>query len=184
MKGPWRLSAGYILLEVLVTIVILVIGLLGLAGLQARATVAENEGYERAQALIIAQDMVDRIYANRTNAAAYVQNNIGASGTIATNCGTLSGAAKDACEWGNEIVGASERVSGVGVGALIGGRGCITTGGSNEYFVTIVWQGLVPTAAPAQINGADDVCGLNLYGSELLRRAISVRVVISTLSAT
>lgn len=179
MRQITKRVPGYILLEVLITIVILVIGLLGLAGFQARTTVAESEGYQRAQALIIAQDMVDRIYANRVNAVTYVQNNIGATGTIATNCGTLSGAAKDVCDWGNEIVGASEQVSGVGVGSVLSGRGCITAGGTNEYFVTVVWQGLASTVAPPSAI----TCGQGAYGSELLRRAISMRVVISNLSA-
>jgi type IV pilus assembly protein PilV len=170
-------STGYILMEVLVTIVILVIGLLGLAGFQTRATVAENEGYQRAQALVVAQDMVDRIYANRLNAGAYVQDDIGASGAIATNCGTFSGAAKDVCEWGNAIVGVSEQVGGVGVGTLLRGRGCITAGAANEYIVTVVWQGLVPTVAPVSL------CGQGAYGNEAMRRAVSMRVVISTLNA-
>ena len=80
MRSLQRHVSGYILLEVLITIVILVIGLLGLAGFQVRATVAESEGYQRAQALIIAQDMVDRIYANRANAASYIQDDVGSSG--------------------------------------------------------------------------------------------------------
>ena len=64
-----RPTAGYVLLEVLVTIVILVFGLLGLAGFQLRTSVAEHEAYQRVQGLILVQDMTERIYANRANAA-------------------------------------------------------------------------------------------------------------------
>ena len=34
-----------------------------------RTSVAEQEAYQRVQALILVQDMVERIYANRANAA-------------------------------------------------------------------------------------------------------------------
>jgi len=43
--------------------------------------------------------------------------------------------------------------------------------------VTVVWQGLATTVTPAA------TCGQNDYGNELLRRAVSMRVQIATLSA-
>ena len=169
--------AGYVMLEVLVTIVILVFGLLGLAGFQMRTSVAEQEAYQRVQALILAQDMVERIYANRGSAATYVQDDIGSSGTKRDDCGDLSGKDKDICEWHNALIGASESLSGSTVGTLLGGQGCITAGATNEYIVTVVWQGLVRTVAP----GA--TCGQNDYGNDTLRRAVSMRVQIATLNA-
>jgi type IV pilus assembly protein PilV len=172
-----RLPAGYILLEVLVTIVILVFGLLGLAGFQMRTSVAEHEAYQRVQALILVQDMTERIYANRANAATYVEDDIGSSGTVRTDCPGLTGKDKDVCEWHNALVGASEVLAGTSVGTLLGGQGCITAGAANEYIVTVVWQGFMPTVTPAA------PCGTNDYGNELLRRAVSMRVQISTLSA-
>ncbi|MDP3678960.1 MAG: prepilin-type N-terminal cleavage/methylation domain-containing protein, partial [Methylotenera sp.] len=56
-----RFQRGALLLEVLVTIVILAIGLLGLAGLQAKLQSSEMESYQRAQALILLNDMASRI---------------------------------------------------------------------------------------------------------------------------
>ena len=50
---------GTSLVEVLVTMVILAIGLLALAGLQARLHVLQIESYQRAQALILLQDMAE-----------------------------------------------------------------------------------------------------------------------------
>ena len=168
-------ASGYILLEVLVTIVILVIGLLALAGLQLRTSVAETEAYQRAQALVLVQDMVDRMYANRvaTSAADYNQDDIGTGGIV--DCTAKTGAELDICEWANALSGASETAGGNSVGTLLGGRGCVT-GAGNEYFVTVVWQGLVPTVAPAA------ACGTGQYGTDTLRRAVTMRVVISTLS--
>jgi len=177
MRTVQRQSAGYVLLEVLVTIVILVFGLLGLAGFQLRTSVAEHEAYQRVQALILVQDMTERIYANRTNAAAYVEDDIGSSGTKRTDCATVTGKDRDICEWHNALVGASETLDSKSVGTLLGGQGCITAGAANEYIVTVVWQGFMPTVAP------ETTCGQNDYGSENLRRAVSMRVQISTLNA-
>jgi type IV pilus assembly protein PilV len=178
MSATLRRSGGFILLEVLVTIVILVIGLLGLAGFQVRATLAENEAYQRAQALILAQDMVDRIYANRTNAASFVMDDIGTSTFVCTGAPTT--VQTDVCEWHNALQGAAEKQGGASIGTLLAGRGCITAGAANEYFVVVVWQGLAPTAAPTAAPVL--ACGLNAYGNEALRRAVSMRILISTLS--
>ena len=89
----------------------------------------------------------------------------------------MTGKDKDVCEWHNELVGASEALGSSSVGTLLGGRGCITAGAANEYIVTVVWQGLTQTVAPRS------TCGQNDYGNEQLRRAVSMRVQISTLSA-
>ena len=70
-------SRGFTMIEVLVTIAILMIGLLGLAALQTNATVAELEAYQRSQALVLVQDMADRISANKANADSYKQIDIG-----------------------------------------------------------------------------------------------------------
>jgi len=172
-----RTSTGYVMLEVLVTIVILVFGLLGLAGFQMRTSIVEQEAYQRVQALILVQDMAERIYANRTIAATYVQNDIGSSATVRTDCADVTAKDKDVCEWHNSLVGASEQRGTSSVGTLLGGRGCITAGAANEYFVTVVWQGLTQTVAP------QSTCGQDSYGNEKLRRAVSMRVQISTLSA-
>lgn len=177
MNSIRQRDSGYVMLEVLVTIVILVFGLLGLAGFQVRTSVAEQEAYQRVQALILVQDMMERIYANRTNAASYVLDDIGSSGAERTDCGPLSGKDKDVCEWHNSLIGASEALGESRVGTLLRGQGCITAGATNEYIVTVVWQGLTPTVAPAA------TCGQNGYGNDLLRRAVSMRVQISTLSA-
>ncbi len=66
MKTLTRMSPakGFSLLEVLVSMFVLALGLLGLAGLQTRVSVAEMESYQRTQALILVQDMVDRIATN------------------------------------------------------------------------------------------------------------------------
>src|SRR5205809_2198626 len=63
---------GATMIEVLITIVILAFGLLGLVGLQAQVQLADVESYQRAQAVVLLSDMVDRINANTGTADTYV----------------------------------------------------------------------------------------------------------------
>lgn len=169
---------GFALLEVLVTVVILMFGLLALAGLQGRAMTAQMELYQRSQALILVNDMADRINANRKNAASYVA----AVGTgAACPAAGATAAGKDLNEWCNALLGAAE-VQGTGnVGAMIGARGCITqvvapaTGVASQYLIAVAWQGLNSTAAPTI------TCGQNQYGSESLRRVVAIPVNIADL---
>jgi type IV pilus assembly protein PilV len=70
MKMRRMAVAGFSLIEILVTVMILMFGILGLAGLQGAAINAESDAHQRAQALLLLQDMADRINANRKHAAA------------------------------------------------------------------------------------------------------------------
>lgn len=167
------------MLEVLVTIIILTIGLLGLAGLQARLQVAEIEAYQRSQAILVLQDMVARINANRKNAANYVTVAPLGEGNAVQNCAGKTGAALDTCEWGNMLLGAAETSGAQKVGAMIGARGCITNpvvSMPRQIGVAVVWQGFNPTAAPTST-----ACGAGLYGDEATRRAMVATIVIGCL---
>ncbi|HET7832108.1 MAG TPA: type IV pilus modification protein PilV [Gallionella sp.] len=175
---------GFSMVEVLVTLIILLVGLLGLAGLSIQAQRSQMESYQRVQALVLLDDMVERINANRANVASYVTTNIGdpADGQPAANvCPTLlTIAARDLCEWSNALKGVSEQKSGVGsVGTLAGGRGCITYDAASRIAViSVAWQGLGETVAPpASLN-----CGAGLYGSETRRRVVSLPVRIGCLT--
>src|SRR5688500_7450861 len=172
-------QAGTTMMEVLVSIVIVVIGLLGLAGLQSRASVSEMEAFQRAQALVLLQDMADRINANRKLSMDYVTTAaLGTGNSVVTPCvGTI--AERDLCEWQNALLGAAETTSGVAVGAMIGARGCVTNITATmprEFQIAVVWQGLVPTAAP----GAT-ACGTGDYGDDRTRRAVTANVIIGCL---
>jgi type IV pilus assembly protein PilV len=103
-----RFQHGVSMLEVLIAIVLLAIGLLGVAQLQFRTQTAELEAYQRTQAIVLLQDMVDRINANRKNAADYVTAApLGTAGAIdCTAPATL--AQKDQCEWHAALLGRNE----------------------------------------------------------------------------
>jgi type IV pilus assembly protein PilV len=172
-----RSQGGFSMIEVLVTIAILLVGLLGLGGLQTRVATAEFEAYQRAQALVIIQDIMDRMAANKRNLASYVQDNIGATGTE-SDCRGLSGAALDVCEINNVVVGATEKAGSRQLGAMLGARVCITSPSANLYIVTVAWQGLIATKEPAA------ACGANQYGDDKLRRTVSMPVRVATLNVT
>ena len=170
------------MLEVLVAIVIVVVGLLGLAGLQARVNLAEMEAFQRAQAIVLTQDMVDRIGANRKNALSYVTTTPLGTDTGPLNCpATTTMVARDQCEWNNALLGAAE-VSGTSkVGAMIGARGCVAdltdpTKAYKHYLVAVVWQGLNPTVVPGATT-----CGQGSFGDDKTRRAIVANVVVGCL---
>jgi type IV pilus assembly protein PilV len=157
---------GTSLIEVLVTMVILAFGLLGAAGLQARLQLADMEAYQRAQALVLLDDIASRIATNRANAAAYVTTAATPLGTGMVACPIPGSPATleqtDAVQWCNALKGAAE-VAGVSkVGAMLGARGCVEILGAaanKEYLITVAWQGLAPVSAPP----ASIACGANLY---------------------
>lgn len=172
---------GVSLLEVLITMLILSFGLLGLAGLQARAMTAEMESYQRGQAIVLLQDMIDRMSSNSASAASYETGGtpMGTGATDAADCTTLgTRAAKDLCEWSKAIKGSSENKSGAKVGAMIDGRGCIEAGGvSNVFVISVVWQGKTGTVAPSS------TCGQGLYSAEVNRRIVSTTITVPYLTA-
>lgn len=173
-----RAQGGALLIEVLVAILLCAFALLGFAAMQARATGAEFESFQRSQALQLASDMASRINANRANAGAYVVDGLIGEGALA-DCSGLSGAGLDLCEWANLLRGSTEQRAGAAVGAMLGARGCIVraAGSSDRYVVTVVWVGITPTAGPA------DPCGQGqpAFPAEPLRRAASTTVCVALL---
>ena len=186
------------MLEILVTLMIMLVGLLGLAGLETRAHTAELESYQRAQAIILVNKMVEAMRSNRRTAscfditdAASGEPYVGADGP--DHNGPISCAASIAAEnvladstldeWDAALLGASEQKGGAQIGAMLGGRGCISydsttelidpaTGavisGTGLHTVAVAWQGLNDTVVPA-IN-----CANGLYGTEQKRRVVSM----------
>ena len=176
---------GFSLLEVLVSIVILAIGLLGLAGLQTKANEVEMEAYQRSVALMLVQDMADRISAGRQYVDAFKAKSLvvyGGDGQLDV-CPNTADVDAQLCEWGNAMDGAGEKKGAANIGAPIGMRGCLisvppTDDALGEFFVVGVWQGLMSTASPpANTPGAQ--CAPNAdFGAAERRRAVVTRVLI------
>lgn len=93
---------GATLIEVLIAVLILAIGLLGVAGLQITSIQSNHSAYYRTQATVLAEDLADRMRANRTAAlgTAYVVNF-----PTSSSSNSVSGtqAQKDLAEWLNSL---------------------------------------------------------------------------------
>jgi type IV pilus assembly protein PilV len=186
-------QSGISLIEVLIALVILLVGLLGLAGMMIQSQRSEFESYQRVQALILMQDMVGRINANRKAALCYVTatylgtgidttatpptcTSTQAPSTTATQQAT---AVQDMKDWNALLLGATTSSGSNQVGAMVGARGCVTHDTTTDtYMVSVVWQGTSATSAPP--TGLS--CASGKYGSETLRRGVSARFKIATLN--
>ncbi|MCC6073755.1 type IV pilus modification protein PilV [Pseudomonas sp. GCM10022188] len=182
-------QSGVSLIEVMVTLLILSIGLLGVAGLQSRLQLSEMEAYQRSQALLLLNDMANRIAANRSSAADYVTGTSSSLGVGTSSCTTSSTVRVDIdqSEWCTALQGAAESIASGGsstqVGAMVGARGCVEDIGDNQYMVTVAWQGMGPISAPP----ASVACGSGQYNSgsacinDLCRRVVTTIVRVADL---
>lgn len=173
-----RAAHGFTLIEVLIALVILAFGMLALARGMANASLDEMESFQRAQAMVMAQEMVERINANRKEALQYVGDYV--APTHPVDCAVKPTVLeRDQCEFGNRLLGADTLDADRSMGAPIAARACIaeTAPGSNMYIVAIAWQGLKPTTAP------DSDCGESAFDREENRRVFSTVVRIATLGA-
>lgn len=179
-------QSAFSMIEVLITLVILLVGLLGLAGLHIQAQRSEVESYQRVQALILLDDMVERINANRQVASCYAYTNDasgtpylgnGAGAIPACAAGTLAQqtrANQDLTDWSDLLKGAAE-TSGSSVGAMIGARGCVSLIATNTYRISVSWQGLADTVDPSTLVPSL-TCATGAYGSLASRRVVSLPV--------
>ena len=138
------LKRGFSLIEVLVTLVILMFGLLGIAGLMAKGQRASFEGFQRQQALSLANDMAERIRNNRRQTDLYTTgatiahpvglgakyNDVLIGNTVNcahAQCSNLELANYDIGMWDGLLNGYSESqvVGNVRVGGIVEARGCI-----------------------------------------------------------
>ena len=190
------------MIEVLVTMFIILVGLLGIAGLQMRAQVSEMESYQRAQALIIMSDIVDRMYVNRETIDCFeITDNttagtpyLGTAGsghmgtpTCTSSTSAYNTLAVNALQMLNtQLTGAAETFGGNNVGSMIGARACISYDGTDlisgkpgtgPYTIIVTWQGMADLIAPVNMN-----CAVGLYGNEASRRAVSTTIRLGALN--
>ena len=179
---------GASLIEVMITIFILGFGLLGVAMIQDRIHLLNQESYQRGQALVLANDMAERINANRDNAASYSYLSslsptyLGVGDAQPSSCTALTGAARDVCEWSALLKGSAQSIGGNALATVAAARGCITqiqaansTAGACQagiYQIDVVWQGRSALFSPP----TSVTCGKDLYPSEYYRRWISTRI--------
>ena len=168
---------GFALIEILVSLLVAAFGVVALAGLQTRAAAMELESNQRAQALVLLQDMAERIVANRVQATAYAGVDLGLVPATQSCASLPTLAAQDLCDWSERLRGAAVVRGSRNVGAMIGARGCVTALSPSQYVVSIAWQAEMPSSTPAS------ACGRGAFGNENLRRAVSTVIQIADLEA-
>ena len=189
-------QSGTTMIEVLITMIILLVGLLGIAALQARAQALELESYQRAQALILMSDIVDRININRSTPSCFDLADpsdgsgwIGAGYTGPATCTASTSAYNNLAIAAIASIdalldGSAETSGGTSVGSMLGARACISydattemagVPGSGLHTVAVSWQAMVDLYVPA-VN-----CGNDQYGDETKRRTVSTAFRIADL---
>lgn len=171
VTGPGCGSAGFTLIEILVTLFILAVGLLGLAGLIVDGMRNNQGAYLRTQASILAYDMADRMRVNQTQAegggkyagfdtfSETSSTTIPACASVAnTNgCTPEQQADVDKVEWTRQIQGA-----GSGMAMLPGGVGTITHDATNDIFtIQISWNEIKRDGDAGEGVADDNVFELN-----------------------
>ena len=125
-------QSGLGMIEILVALLILSIGLLGLAGMQVTSTKMTSMSQQKTQAMILANDMVERVRANRANAGAYDNTDVSSGDRCETDFTAPGGnvAANDEAEWTNSV-----RC------LLADGRGDVSVdAGDKEVTVNMQWE--------------------------------------------
>ena len=185
-------NGGFSLIEVLVALVIIMVALMGIAALQARATIAELEAQQRAMALILLSDIVDRVLANKNTKSCFVVTDDTVNGTpyigvAGDDDAVVAACAASTTAYNNQanaaladiddlLEGSSETAAGDNVGGVIGARACISYDlatelagkpGTGLFTVVVSWQGMADLLVPAA------KCANDQYGGLAKRRAVS-----------
>ena len=194
MEVVSRRQSGVAMLESLFAMTVLMVGMLGICGLQAKTQTSHFEAYQRAQALLLLDDIVNRINANRSAADCYAYSGAagipylgkdGPDSRVDYSCAALTGTVQTRAisesgmgEWDLLLQGAAELDGGLAPrGAMIDARGCISFDAVTDlYTVAVAWQGMMPTMAPA------NPCASGLYGPDTNRRVVTTMFRIANLA--
>jgi len=147
-------ASGFTMIEVMVALLVLSVGLLGLASLQANGLRQNASAYMRTQAIVLANDMADRMRANPTEVTAGAYNavikaNAGTDpGCLAAPCAASDITLHDITNWYNNL---DELPNGTGT----------VTGDGRLFTITVMWDDnkLGATGEGCNLgNDADMVC--------------------------
>ncbi len=143
------LKRGFTLIEVLVTLVILMFGLLGIAGLMAKGQRVAFEAFQRQQAVALADDMAERILANRMNLPGYL-------GTNYQGAAAYSSGAPVTLPLGTATVNYNDYLTGA-----ISDCGAVSCDGPHlAVYDLALWDGLLNGSEEAQVGTGTRVGGL------------------------
>ncbi len=136
------MQRGYIMFEVLISVLVISVGFIGLAGMQVGGLAAANDSLFRSKAVYLTYQMADRVRANIPGAVAGNYNNLTGLGTdpgcVTTGCTASQMAATDFAEWAAEVAAALP----TGVGAV-----CIDSTPDDGTSAAIACDGVGTTLA-------------------------------------
>ena len=183
-----RGEAGFSLIEVLISMLLVLLGVLGAVALQVQSHRSTYEGYERAQAMVLVRDMLDKLYLYRNSIACLSFTTsadgspyVGTAGTASLNAATACPSARATSallDWDAAVRGAAEQIGGRAAGGLLNARGCVSMSvdaatGMSVYTVAVAWQGNAPLFRVVDDLARPAVaCGQGLYGDEAQRRVM------------
>jgi type IV pilus assembly protein PilV len=136
-----RRQRGFTLIEGLISLVVLSVGMLGIAGLYVQALESSQGALLRTKAILFAEDMADRMRANRGGAPFYATDGPALNGcddfggNAANPCTPQQMAQNDLYRWTTNRVASAET-------GLPGGIGEITVNNATTpptYTITVRW---------------------------------------------
>ncbi|WP_302172261.1 type IV pilus modification protein PilV [uncultured Hydrogenophaga sp.] len=183
-------QGGFALIEIMVTVLVITFGLISLAGLQLATKSGGNTSYQRTLALTVANEMIERVSLNPSQAAAYHtglgtglgRGSLGAVGTdctvAANSCTPAQLAAWDLWNWERRLDGAGILdVNNNDTSGLLEARGCVvfTSDGaaspnSGQLRVIVSWRALTDTTDAATT--AATTCGAVGTGTDAGRQQV------------
>lgn len=162
-----RKQAGFSFIEVMIAFFVLATGLIGTVAMQAVAKKNSFDATQRAQALAMANDIIERIRANPLAAASYNRASNYGAGDIglpnprcqaqASNCTPAQIALNDQYEWDQSLFGAVVTNGANNVGGISGATGCVNFNNGN-LTVVVSWLGRESIRDAAQTSGQTN-CG-------------------------
>jgi len=143
----YRRESGLGMIEILVALLILSIGLLGLAAMQVTSTKMTTQALQRTQAMLLAQDLVERVRANRSNAEEYDGLEVTDADSCETDFNATAGNtnANDEAEWSNAVR------------CLLGNGEADVTVDATMVVVTLSWAMRMDNDNESFIEGEDEL---------------------------
>jgi type IV pilus assembly protein PilV len=171
-------QSGYLMIEVMVTMVVILIGIVGIAKLQHVAKNSTAQAIQRTLVSDLADNLIERVRSNPDGIANYFPSDsaLVLKGvtptpsklcTISNSCIPSELATFDLWEWEQTLIGTTEQSLGNNTGGLVNPIVCLQRppgGGDGIYHIAIVWHGLTKFSEneldlPTIANTNADTCG-------------------------
>ncbi|NRA53305.1 MAG: type IV pilus modification protein PilV [Gammaproteobacteria bacterium] len=140
-------SLGFSLLEVLIAVSILAVAMLGIAAMQLMSIKDNRDAYFRSQAVLLSQDMAERMRSNKSQISAYngINTNTSYSDPGCSPCTPTQIVSLDKYEWSKKIKSTTNMTQ------LIPSAQGTVTESAGIYTISVSWQADAATASTYSI---------------------------------